>query len=123
VNTVEGAHVTVWTAGIISTDTPVLVAAALSTSAAIVAVTTHVPVSVAVNAAPVTVHTLEETAKVLAPVPVLPDVESKIVEPAAIVNADGTTVMLCAVKPIVTGELAAESTPLPIKFVAFTVTV
>ena len=123
VNTVVGDHVTVWIAGVTVTDTPLLVAAALSTSAAIVAVTTHVPVAVAAKAAPETVHGPEETVKVLAPVPVLLEVDSKIVESAAIVSADGTNVMLCAARPIVTDALADETEPLPIKFVALTVTV
>jgi hypothetical protein len=124
VNTVVGDHVTVWIAGVTVTDTPVLVAAALSTSASIVAVTVHVPAAVAVNTAPDTVHVpAGEAAKVLAPVPVLPEVDSNTFESAAIVNADGTTVMLCAAKPIVTAALAEEVEPLPIKFVARTVTV
>ena len=94
-NTVVGAQLTVWIAGVTVTDTPVLVAAALSTSAAIIAVTTHVPVAVAVNAAPLTEHESDGvTANVLAPDPELPDDDNKIEDKAVIVIADGTTVML-----------------------------
>jgi len=123
VNTVEGAHVTVWTAGLTSTDTPLLVAAALSTSAAIVAVTTHVPVAVAVNAAPLTVHGPEETVKILAPDPELPDDDNKIEVKAVIESEAGTAVIVCAVRPMVTAALAEEAEPVPIRFVAATTTV
>lgn len=124
VNTVVGDHFTVWTAGVTVTDTPLLVAAALSASAAIVAVTTHVPVAIAVNTAPLTEHVPDGvTANVFAPVPELPDDDNKILEPAVIVVASGTTVMLCAAKPMVTDELAEEAEPVPIRFVALTVTV
>ena len=95
VNTVVGDQLTVWIAGVTVTDTPLLVAAALSTSAAIVAVTTHVPVAVAVNAAPLTEHVPDGvTANVFAPVPELPDDANRIDESAVIVVVAGTTVML-----------------------------
>jgi hypothetical protein len=122
-NTVVGDHVTVWAAGLTVTDTPVLVAAALSTSAAIVVVTVHVPEAVAVNAAPLTVHGPEETAKVLAPDPELPDDDNKIEVKAVIESEAGTAVIVCAVRPVVTAALASESGPLSIRFVAETTTV
>lgn len=123
VNTVVGDQLTVWIAGVTVTDTPVLVAAALSTSAAIVAVTTHVPVAVAVNAAPLTEHGPEETVKILAPDPELPDDDNKIEVKAVIESEAGTAVIVCAVRPMVTAALASESGPLSIRFVAETTTV
>ncbi len=123
VNTVVGDQLTVWIAGVTVTDTPLLVAAALSTSAAIVAVTTHVPVAVAVNTAPSTVHGPEETVKILAPDPELPDDDNKIEVKAVIESEAGTAVIVCAVRPIVTDELANEADPDPIKLVALTVIV
>ena len=122
-NTVVGDQLTVWMAGVTVTDTPLLVAAALSTSASIVAVTTHVPVAVAAKAAPEMVHGPEDTVKVLAPEPVLPDDDSKI-EVKAVIDTDaGTAVMVWAVSPMVTAALAEEAEPVPIRFVAATTTV
>ena len=123
VKTVVGAQLTVCGARVTVTGTPVLVAAAFSASAAIVAVTTQVPAAVAVRAAPDTVQGPDETANDFAPVPVLPEVDSSMLDVAGIVVASGTTVMVCGAKPMVTGRLGAEIAPGPIKFVARTVIV
>lgn len=85
--------------------------------------TTQVPAAVAVKAAPLTEHEPDVTANDFAPVPELPELDSRILESAVIVVASGTTVMLCATKPIVTAELADESVPRPIRFLACTVIV
>lgn len=86
--------------------------------------TTQVPAAVAVKAAPLTEQvSAGTTANDFAPVPELPELDSRILESAVIVVASGTTVMLCATKPIVTAELADESVPRPIRFLACTVIV
>ena len=85
--------------------------------------TTQVPAAVAVKAAPLTEHEPEVTANDFAPVPELPEVDNKILESAVIVVASGTTVMLCATKPMVTAALAAEADPVPMRLVALTVIV
>jgi len=122
-NTVVGDQLTVCIAGVTVTDTAELVAAAVSTSASIVTVTVQVPLAVAVNAAPETVHVPEATTKVLAPEPVLPDDDSRI-EVKAVIDTDaGTAVMVWAVSPMVTAALAEEAEPVPIRFVAATTTV
>jgi hypothetical protein len=123
VKTVLGDQLTVCGARVTVTGTPTLVAAAFSASAAIVAVTTQVPAAVAVRAAPETVQGPDETANDFAPVPVLPEVDSSMLDVAGIVVASGTTVMVCGAKPMVTGRLGAETAPGPIKFVARTVIV
>ena len=94
VKTVVGDHVTVCCAKVTDTDTPELVAAAYSASAAIVAVTAHVPAALAVRAAPETVQGPDVTEKDFEPVPLLPELESRMVDVAAIVVELGTTVML-----------------------------
>ena len=123
VKTVVGAQLTVCGARVTVTGTPVLVAAAFSASAAIVAVTTQVPAAVAVRAAPDTVQGPDETANDFAPVPVLPEVDSSMLEVAGMVVASGTTVMVCGARPVLTAGLAAEIAPGPIRFVARTVIV
>jgi len=111
VKTVVGAQLTVCGARVIVTGTPALVAAAFSASAAIVAVTTQVPAAVAVRAAPETVQGPDVTANDFAPVPVLPEVDSSMLDVAGIVVASGTTVMVCGTRPVLTAGLAAEIAP------------
>jgi len=123
VKTVVGAQLTVCGARVIVTGTPVLVAAAFSASAAIVAATTQVPAAVAVRAAPETVQGPDVTANDFAPVPVLPEVDSSMLDVAGIVVASGTTVMVCGTRPVLTAGLAAEIAPGPMRFVARTVIV